>query len=160
MSIPGLPKAELMETLVRLERYHAASLEEYQQKKGQYEEIGRELNALATSLKSIADSIAVMRLRLGLPEGRLPEIGSGRSQAGDTGDVTRMVMNIVAGKHDAGGITFGEIYQALKDQGIIITKMYLHTILNRKKNRQKKLEKRDDKWFLTDKGKEELSIDV
>jgi predicted transcriptional regulator len=93
-----------------------------------------------------------------LPQTPLPQVGTSKTQSSDTADTTRTVMNIVAGKHDAGGITFGDIYQALKDRGIDITRMYLHTILNRKKNRQKKLEKRGDKWFLTAKGKEELGL--
>jgi hypothetical protein len=160
MTLPGLPKAELQETLMRLERFHEASLAEYQQKDAEYNRLGQEIDELATSIKSIADSIAVVRHKLGLPQKPLQQIGASKSQSSDTADTTRTVMNIVADKHDAGGITVGEIYQALKDRGIIITRMYLHTILNRKKNRQKKLEKRGDKWFLTDKGKEELGIEV
>jgi len=160
MTVPGLPKAELQEILMRLERLHEASLAEYQHKNMEYGRLGQEIDELAGSLTSIAGSIAVVRQRLGLPHEPLPGIGTSKSQSSDTADTTRTVMNIVAGKHDAGGITVGEIYQALKDRGIFITRMYLHTILNRKKNRQKKLAKRDDKWFLTDKGKEELGIEV
>jgi hypothetical protein len=51
-----------------------------------------------------------------------------------------------------------EIFQALREKGIKITREYLHTILNRKKNYQKKLVKENGKWFLTEKGKEELGI--
>jgi len=67
-------------------------------------------------------------------------------------------MLIVARYHDRGGITFERIYSITQEEGLKVDREYLHTVLNRKRRRQKKLEKRDDKWFLTDMGKEELGI--
>jgi len=158
MTLSDLTKSELQDTLRSLKRLHEASIQDFQRKQVQYAELSEALGALAQSVKNIEGSIAAVNRALGLPQEQAAPLATAGDGETETVDTTRTVMNIIASKHDSGGITFDQVFQSLKDQGVEISREYLHTILNRKKNRQKKLEKRGDKWFLTDKGKEELGM--
>jgi hypothetical protein len=155
-----LAETELRNTLQSLERLRESAVRAREQKKAQHREIAQEISSMGESIRSIDGSILVVRRALGLPQNEAAKAEAARPDSGDGADSTRQVMLIVAGRDDSGGITIQEIDDALKQQGVVITRMYLHTILNRKKNRQKKLEKRGVKWFLTDKGKEELGINL
>jgi hypothetical protein len=159
MALSGMSKSELEEMLASLKRLHDGTRRHYDQKFIEYDELARELNTLAESLKSIKGSIAAIERNLGLSSEqiRLPDVPE--VKIGKPMDATETVMRLVAEKNESGGITFDEILQALRDKGIKITREYLHTILNRKKNYQKKLKKENGKWFLTDLGKQELGIE-
>jgi hypothetical protein len=91
----------------------------------------------------------------------LPEAPEVRVAKRKSMDASEAAMRIVAAKNVSGGITFDEVLRALQEQGYNIEREYLHTILNRKKNYQGKLRRDEDtkKWFLTDKGKQELGIE-
>jgi hypothetical protein len=159
MALSGMSRAELEETLSRLKRLHDATRRNYDQKFIEYDEMARELNSLAESLKSIKGSMTAIERDLGLSSEQirlpdLPEVKVGKPM-----DTTETVMRLIAAKNESGGITFDEILQALRDKGIKVTREYLHTILNRKKNYQKKLIKQNGKWLLTDLGKQELGIE-
>lgn len=160
-----ISKDELQETLRGLERLHQATVQEYQQKEEEYQVLSRRLSDLATSAKNLWGSIGAVKRALGLPVDERPlrpqsvapplvDVPSGEVGQG----ITETVMRIVAQNHDSGGIGFDEILQTLAGHGHKITREYLHTILNRKKNHQKKLVRENGKWFLTDKGKMELGI--
>lgn len=153
-----ITKTELEEMLASLKRLHDATRRRYDQKFIEHEQLAREINSLAESMKSIKGSMVAIERNLGLSSEqiRLPDVPE--VKIGKPMDTTETVMRMIAAKNESGGITFDEIFQGLKDKGIKITREYLHTILNRKKNYQKKLKKENGKWFLTDKGKEELGI--
>ena len=153
-----LAETELQKTLESLERIRESAVQAREQKKVQHREIAQEIQVLGESIRNIDGSISLVRRSLGLPPQEATKPGIARPESGEGADTTRKVMLIVASRDESGGVTIDEIDQALKNQGVFITRMYLHTILNRKKNRQKKLEKRGDQWFLTAKGKEELGL--
>ena len=163
MTLTGFPKDELHETLRGLERLHQAAVQEYQRKQVEYQALSRQLSDLAVSVKNLWGSIGAVKHALGLsvddpgtqPEPVAPALVD--MPNGEIG-VTETVMRIVAQHQDSGGIRFDEILQDLTGRGHTITREYLHTILNRKKNHQKKLIRDNGKWFLTDKGKVELGI--
>jgi hypothetical protein len=154
-----MTKADLEATLAGFKRFYEASRHAYDQKYLKFEELRRDLDALADEIKSVKGSIIAVERALGLsPEQiRLPETPELR-RAGKPLGVTEGTMRIVADKNDTGGLTFDEILKALHEQGFkTLTREYLHTILNRKKNYQKKLYRDENKrWFLTEKGKEEV----
>jgi hypothetical protein len=163
MTLTGFPEGELQETLRGLERLHQAAVREYQRKQAEYQALSRELSELAVSVKNLWGSIGAVKHALGLPiaeRAAQPELVAPplvEMPSGAMG-VTETVMYIVAQHQDSGGIGFDEILQDLTGRGHAITREYLHTILNRKKNHQKKLVRNSGKWFLTDKGKAELGI--
>jgi hypothetical protein len=159
MVLSEMPKAELEETLASLKRLFDVSRRDYDSKYLQYEELSRDLSSLGESIRSIKGSMAAVERALGLtPEQiRLPDTPEVRP-LGRPG-VTEAAMRIVAAANESGGVTFDEILKGLHEQGYKITREYLHTVLNRKKNYQKKLVRTNGKWFLTDKGKQELGIE-
>jgi hypothetical protein len=160
MTVSGLPKQELADTLQSLRRLLEASQHDYQIKTKQYEDLSGELNALGNSIRSLMGSIAAVERALGLPpeeQSKIPAISPPKNPAQSV-DATETVMRIVASHHNADGITINGIAQELKEQNVEISREYLHTILNRKKNHQKKLTKVDGNWFLTDKGMEEVGM--
>jgi hypothetical protein len=166
MTIAGLPKAELESTLKGLRRMFEASRADYERKKIQYQFLGQELTDLGGSIRSLGGSIIAIEAALGLPvesvevvvpvtaESPPSEAKAGSKEKG----VTEAVMKIVAQHQEIGGIEFDEILKELANQGIVITREYMHTVLNRKKNHQKKLMRMDGQWFLTDKGKAEVGV--
>jgi len=159
MSLSDLPKEALEESLNTLRRLFDAAAEEYQKKYLQFQALGNELSGITESMKSFRSSIAAVEKLLGVSRQQvlLPE---GEIRREIPIDATETVMRIVAAHHDSDGISFDEIFQSLKTQGYKTSREYLHTILNRKKNYQKKLKKENGRWFLTDKGKEELGINL
>lgn len=159
MALTGMPKTELEETLIRLKRLHDATRRDYDQKYVQYQELGRDLQSLGESIKSIKGSMATIERALGLTSEQIHLPDAPDVKLGKPVDTTETAMRIVAAKNDSDGVTFDEVLRALHEQGHKVTREYLHTILNRKKNYQKKLVRQNDRWFLTDKGKEELGIE-
>jgi hypothetical protein len=162
MVLSEMPKAELEETLASLKRLFDVSRRDYEKKYMQYEELSRDLNSLSETIKSIKGSMAAVERALGLsPEQiRLPDTPEVR-QVGKPVGVTEAAMRLVAAKNESGGIAFDEILRALHEQGYkTLTREYLHTVLNRKKNYQKRLDRIDGKWFLTEKGKQELGLEI
>ena len=160
-TISGLDRSEIESTLRNLELVRDAKRREIDTLRVQLQRVEAELRSANIALQNLNGSILALRGSLGLedeeqailmfqeaqPEPREPAI-----------DNSRAIMLIVARYHDRGGIAFEQIYQTAKAEGLDITREYVHTVLNRKRRRQKKLDRRDDKWFLTDKGKEELGI--
>jgi type II secretory pathway component PulJ len=161
-TLSGLEKVEMERTLHNLERVRDAKKQELNRLKQQYQKLEADLRSAGTALHNLTGSILALREDLGLegegeqniltfqeahPEPKEPVI-----------DSSRAIMLIVARYHDRGGIGFERIYSITQEEGLKVDREYLHTVLNRKRRRQKKLEKRDDKWFLTDKGREELGI--
>lgn len=163
MIFSGMTKAELEETLAGFRKFYEASRRAYDQKSLQFEELRRELDSLADSIKNVRGSMAAVQRALGLSPEQipLPEDSPALRRPGKPMGVTEAAMRLVAAKEESGGITFDEILRALHDQGFkTLTREYLHTILNRKKNYQKKLYRDEKKrWFLTAKGKEEIGIE-
>lgn len=162
MVLSEMPKEELEETLASLKRLFDVSRRDYEKKYMQYEELSRDINSLSESIRNIKGSMAAVERALGLtPEQiRLPDTPEVR-QIGKPVGVTEAAMRLVAAKHESGGITFDEILAALHEQGYKkLTREYLHTVLNRKKNYQGKLVREDGQWFLTDKGKQDLGIET
>jgi hypothetical protein len=157
-----LPKEELQETLQGLKRLLEVNEQEYHSKKAQYEQLLEELSGLGSSIKNLRGSVAAVERALGIapvqPEKPTEPAPMKDGSGGETVDASRFVMGIVANHNDSGGITFDEVFEAVKGQKLDVSREYLHTILNRKKNHQKKLSKADGRWFLTEKGKEELGI--
>lgn len=168
MILANMARAELEETLARFKKVLGVTLQEYQQKYVQFQDLSRELTALGDSVKNLKGSVATIERALGLsseseqialpandqlvPLEEVDKVRVGKM------DASEAAMRIVASQNDSGGITFNEIFHALNGQGYKVSREYMHTILNRKKNYQKKIEKRGDKWFLTEKGKEELGL--
>jgi hypothetical protein len=159
MTLSELPKDALEDSLRSLRRLFDAASQEYQEKYLQFQALGNELNVIQESMRSFRTAMSTVEKALGissqpvlLPEGEIKrEIPV---------DATETVMRLVAAHHESGGISFDQIFQSLKSQGHKTSREYLHTILNRKKNYQKKLKKENGRWLLTDKGKEELGIKV
>lgn len=156
-----VPKNELQETLQGLRNVLEANEQEYRAKKGQFDDLAKELNGLQSSIASLKGSIMIVERALGLaPTQEQPaepapaKIGGG----GEVVDTSKTVMGIVASRNESGGMTFDELFDVVKEKNLNVTREYLHTILNRKKNHQKKLAKVEGRWFLTDKGKEELGM--
>jgi len=156
-----LSREDLEGTLERLRRLYEAARRAYNEKSIQVEELSRELGGLGESMRNLKGSMAMIERSLGLaseseqiplPEG--PGVRSGKALGS-----SEAAMKIIAAKNDSGGITFDGILQALHDQGHTITREYMHTILNRKKNYQKKLVRENGRWFLTDRGKQELGME-
>lgn len=162
MSLPGMSNREIEELLNGTRKMLELKRQERATKMAQFDALGRELTGLGNSIKSLEGTVVTYEQALGLP----PESGGmaiadapgAAEPLSESRDTTRAVMEIVAGRNASGGITIDQIAAALKDQGFEVTREYLHTILNRKKNHQKKLTKDEGKWFLTEKGKEELGI--
>jgi Tfp pilus assembly ATPase PilU len=77
---------------------------------------------------------------------------------GSPTDATKSVMQLIMENNESGGVTFDQILSVLKSQGYTTKRDYLHTILSRKKNYQKKIKKENKRWFLTDLGKEEMGV--
>jgi hypothetical protein len=160
MVLPGVPKSELEDMRQKFRRFLKATREEYEQKYMQYETLSREIAVLGDSIRSIKGSLDAVERALGLsPEQvRLPE--TRELKLGKPVGDTEAAMRIVASRQESGGISFDEILRELHSQGRRVTREYLHTILNRKKNYQGKLSRDENgKWFLTDKGKQELDIE-
>jgi len=155
MGLSGLPKTELESSLRDLKRLYEAAAQEYQEKYLHYQEVGRELVTIQDSLKGFRTSIATVEKALGLSSEQIP-LPQGEVKRGAPPDATETVMRLVAAHHEEGGITFDQILNTLRSEGHKTKRDYLHTILNRKKNYQKKLTKQNGKWLLTDKGKEEV----
>ena len=160
MALTDLSKTELEETLKNLRRLYEAANRDHEKKYIQYQEIGRELNSISESAKTFRASILAVEKALGLPSEQIP-LPERDVKPGSPADATKTVMRLIAEHNESGGITFDQILRALRSEGHNTKRDYLHTILSRKKNYQKKLTKqngKNGKWFLTDLGKEELGI--
>ena len=156
-----LSKEELEATLERLKRLFVAAARDYNEKSIQLEKLGRESAALGESMRNLKGSIAMIERALGVSSGseQMPLPQPLEVKAGKSFGASEAAMKIVAAKNDSGGITFDGILQALHDQGHKVTREYMHTILNRKKNYQKKLVREKGRWFLTDRGRQELGME-
>lgn len=163
VTLSGLEKSELEGTLKNLELLRDAKKREVDALKLQHQRIEAEMRSATTAIHNLSGSILALRESLGLEDEEqailmFQEVhAEPREQVIDT---SRAIMLIVARYHDRGGIGFTQIYKITQEEGLNVTREYLHTVLNRKRNRQGKLAKRDGKWFLTDKGKEELGIRI
>jgi hypothetical protein len=158
MGSTEMSRSDRQLALETLKRLYDSARREYEQKAIKYDELGKELMGISESLRSYKGSIASVERELGLSEQidlpDAPEVRIGKQKSMDASEAT---MRIVAAKNE--NITFDEILQTLIAQGYKITREYMHTVLNRKKNYQKKLDKKNGKWFLTEKGKQELGIE-
>lgn len=155
-----LTKSELEETLRNLRRLYEAAIRDHQQKYIEYQEFGRELNSILDRAKSYRASIMAVEKDLGLSSKQIP-LPEGDVKPGTPADATKTVMRFIAEHNESGGATFDQILRVLRSEGYNTKRDYLHTILSRKKNYQKKLTKqngKNGKWFLTDLGKEDLGI--
>lgn len=160
MALSELSKSELEETLKNLRRLYETARRDYEKKYIEYQEFGRELNSISDSAKSFRASIMAVEKALGLSSEQIP-LPEGEVKPGAPGtpaDATKTVMRLVAEHNESGGIGFDQILQVLRSHGHKTKRDYLHTILSRKKNYQKKLLKQNGKWFLTDLGKEEMGM--
>jgi hypothetical protein len=160
MALTDLSKSELEETLKNLRRLHEAANREHEKKYIQYQELGRELNSILDSAKSFRASIIAVEKALGLSSEQIP-LPEEKVKLGTPADATKTVMRVIAEHNESGGVTFDQILRVLRSEGHKTKRDYLHTILSRKKNYQKKLTKqngKNGKWFLTDLGKEDLGI--
>lgn len=162
-TISGLDRSEIEGTLRNLELVRDAKKRDIEALRAQLLRVEAELRVANIALQNLNGSIIALRGTLGLEDEEqailmFQEAHSEPEPRGPIIDNSRAIMLIVARYHDRGGITFDQIYRMAKEEGLDVTREYTHTVLNRKRLRQKKLEKRDDKWFLTDKGKEELGI--
>jgi len=155
-----LSKRELEETLRNLRRLYDTAIRDHQQKYIEYQEFGRQLNLILDRAKSYRASIMAVEKDLGLSSEQIP-LPEGDVEPGTPADATKTVMRLIAEHNESGGVTFDQILRVLRNEGHKTKRDYLHTILSRKKNYQKKLTKqggKNGKWFLTDLGKEELGI--
>lgn len=160
MAIADLSKNELEETLKNLRRLYEVANRDYEKKYIKYQELGRELNSISDSAKTFRASILEVEKALGLPSEQIP-LPEREVKPGTPVDATKIVMRFIAEHNESGGVTFDQILRVLRSEGHQTKRDYLHTILSRKKNYQKKLRKqggKNGKWFLTDLGKEELAI--
>ena len=158
MALSELSKQELEETLKNLRRLHEGALRDYQKKYIEYQELGRELNAISDSAKSFRASIMAVEKALGLSSEQIALPKAEIIKPGSPTDATKSVMQLITENNESGGITFDQILNALRSQGYKTKRDYLHTILSRKKNYQKKLRKENGRWFLTDLGKQEMGV--
>jgi hypothetical protein len=159
----GLDKSELENTLRNLELLRDAKKREVDTLRQQHQRIESEMRSANTAIHNLNGSILALRESLGLEDEEqailmFQEVNPETEPRGPIVDNSRAIMLIVARYHDRGGISYERIYSIAQDEGLKVDREYLHTVLNRKRRRQKKLEKRDEKWFLTEKGKEELGI--
>jgi len=143
--------------LKNLRRLYEATSRDYEKKYIQYQELSRDLTSISDSAKSFRASIMSIEKDLGLPSEQIP-LPEGEVKPGTPADATKTVMRLVAEHNQSGGIGFDQILNVLRKEGHKTKRDYLHTILSRKKNYQKKLIKQNGKWFLTDLGKEEMGI--
>jgi len=159
MILSGLSRADMEDMLEKFKRLLTASTREYEQKYLQYEELSRDLSHLGESLKNIKGSITAVERALGLEaeQIRLPETAD--LKLGKPVGDTEAAMRIVAAHNESGGIGFDHILKELHRQGRSVTREYLHTILNRKKYKGKLHRDENEKWFLMEKGKQELGIE-
>jgi len=161
VALSGLDKSELENTLKNLEVLRDAKKREVESLRFQYQRIETEMRSANTAIHNLNGSILALRESLGLEdeEQAILMFQEAHTEPRDQLiDNSRAIMLIVARYHDRGGIGFTQIYKITQEEELGVTREYLHTVLNRKRNRQGKLVKRDGKWFLTDKGKEELGI--
>jgi hypothetical protein len=158
----GLGKSALEQTLANMELLRDAKRKELAIKKREYERLENELRAAGTALHNISGSILSLRQDLGLEESEpiltMQDARPADAEQKDGTDQTRAAMLVVARYHDRGGLPFEHIHKILHDEGVDVDREYLHTILNRKRTRQGKLAKTNGRWFLTDKGKEEVGM--
>jgi hypothetical protein len=157
----GLSRAEVEATLKNLELLREAKKREVESLKRQYQRMEADLRSAALALHNLNGSILSLEESLGLETGEqtvlvAPE-GPGERTTANV-DKSRAIMLIIARHNDLGGIGFEPIFKIAQDKGLDIDREYLHTVLNRKRRAQGKLSKSNDKWFLTDKGKQELGI--
>lgn len=162
-TLSGLQRSEIESTLKNLELLRDAKRREIDALRLQLQRVEAELRVANLALQNLNGSILALRGDLGLEDQEqailmFQEAQSEQPRRERLIDNSRAIMLIVARYHDRGGITFEQIYKTAKEDGLDVTREYVHTVLNRKRRRQKKLDRRDDKWFLTDKGKEELGI--
>jgi hypothetical protein len=154
----NLSRAELQSTLEGLTKLQEQTRRAFESKRAEAVKITGELAVIAEEGKSLAASIKAIKGRLGLPVDQPRDTPSERASEGEI-DTTFEVMRIISEHQDHGGIEIDGIDAELRAKGIIVSSRdYLHTILNRKKNKQKKLMRVDGKWFLTDKGKAEVKM--
>lgn len=163
MNISGLERSELEKTLHNLELVRDAKRQEMDAWRRQQRELEVSLRTGGTALQNLDGSILAIREALGLEvEGQgilvMQEAHPDSDHFSEAIDKSRAIMLIVARHHDRGGIGFEQIYKIAQEEGLGVDREYLRTVTNRKRARQRKLAKRDGKWFLTDKGKEELGI--
>jgi len=146
--------------LASLKRLQGAATEDLFRIKAQIEALQQEFTDVSRSSGNIAGSIKAIEKKLGLQPTEdvgPPEAPVSAAVAGL--DNTQAVMRIVAEHNDKGGVDIDRISDLLKERGVFLkSRDYLHTILNRKKNKQKKLAKVGGKWFLTEKGKDEVRM--
>jgi hypothetical protein len=163
VTLSGLDKSELESTLKNLELLRDAKKRELDGLRLQHQRIEGEMRSANAAIYNLNGSILALRESLGLEEEEqailmFQEAHPETEPRGPIVDNSRAIMLIVARYHDRGGISFERIYSITQEEGLKVDREYLHTVLNRKRRKQGKLAKRDDKWFLTDKGKEELGI--
>ncbi len=154
----ALSQEELTDMLPGLKRLLEAKAAELLRIKADIEALQREYQEVQRTGNNIGGSIAAIEKALNLPtSGAALVADAPQSPETQYSDATSMLMRIVAEHQDSGGIDIDSISDELKRRGVFLkSRDYLHTILNRKKNHQKKLIRTDGKWLLTEKGKEEV----
>jgi hypothetical protein len=160
MDTKALSRKELQDMLASLKRLRDAGTEDLFRIKAQIEALQQEFTEVSRTGGNIAGSIKAIEKTLGLqPTEEVSSPEAPVSAAVGGLDNTQAVMRIVAEHNDKGGIDIDGISDLLKERGVFLkSRDYLHTILNRKKNQQKKLAKVSGKWFLTEKGKTEVRM--
>ena len=154
----NLSRTELESTLAGLVKLYEQNRRTFEVKRAEAVKITGEMAAIAEVGKGLTASMNAIKKELGLPLDEKPQPAAGPPSEGEI-DVTLEVMRIIADHQDKGGIDIDDISAELTARGIAVSSRdYLHTILNRKKNKQKKLIRVDGKWFLTDKGKAEVKM--
>lgn len=154
----ALSRAELTDMLPGLKRLLEANGRELLRIKAEIEALQRQYQETQRAGSNIGGSISMIEKALNLPSSGVAEVTEvPQSPGSKNSDATSVLMRIVAEHQDSGGIDIDSISDELKRRGVFLkSRDYLHTILNRKKNHQKKLIRTDGKWFLTERGKEEV----
>ena len=110
MTLSELSKQELEETLKNLRRLYEGALRDYQKKYIEYQEFGRELNAVSESAKSFRASIMAVKKALGLPSKQIALPEAEIVKPGSPTDATKSVMQLIMENNESGGVTFDQIF--------------------------------------------------